>query len=306
MKINICFKEVAGPWGGGNQFLKYLKKYFTRMGVYENNPFLADIILFNSHHDIERVVSLRQKNKDAIFVHRIDGPISLIRGTSHHDDLRVLDIANNLADAIVVQSNWSKYNLEKIANENNFKIKKPVNLILNTADPEYFTYSSRKEDDTIKMVATSWSNNMKKGFKDYALIDEMLSLKKYSHIKFDFIGRSPLRFKNIRILDPLSTKELGRKMQEYDVYITASQKDPCSNALCESIQVGLFPVVYDDGGHVEICKNYGSSYLKYSDSLEIENLLDKLSNSEILKKKPDFIPAHLVYLNLFKRLKKGK
>lgn len=48
MKISILMNLKEGPFGGGNQFLKALKKYFTTLGVYERNPNNVDIIIFNS------------------------------------------------------------------------------------------------------------------------------------------------------------------------------------------------------------------------------------------------------------------
>jgi len=308
VKINICFKEVEGPWGGGNQFLKYLKKYFLKAGCYEENPLKANVILFNSHHDIQNVAFLRNENKEALFVHRIDGPVSLIRNSSPVDDLRILNYSNNLSDLIIVQSEWSKKKLDKIAKSFNFEIKKPIKLILNTSDPEIFNCKSEavENNSTIKIVASSWSDNIRKGFEDYLIIDNALEDEKYKNISFDFIGRSPVSFKNINVIKPLNSKDLGLKLKEYNVYITASKKDPCSNALCEAIQSGLFPVVYQDGGHVEICKNYNVPYLSYSDVDNGKHILDSLIKVDLSRKtKNEFKTAHDNYLELFSSILKN-
>ena len=58
MKINILFDIATTPQGGGNQFLRGLKAAFKIMGLYseiEN----ADIILFNSHQYIDKVLKAR-------------------------------------------------------------------------------------------------------------------------------------------------------------------------------------------------------------------------------------------------------
>lgn len=34
MKIHILCEFVEGPWGGGNQFLKALRRYLRKKGVY--------------------------------------------------------------------------------------------------------------------------------------------------------------------------------------------------------------------------------------------------------------------------------
>lgn len=303
MKIHICFKEVDGPWGGGNQFLKYLKKEIKKNNLYENNPFEADIILFNSHHDIQNVRIIKQNNKKALFVHRIDGPVSLIRGTGSEFDIEILKTSNEIADVIVVQSEWSKNKLIEIANNNNFKIIKPIVKIINTADKEIFNLKNRIKNnkDKIKIVSTSWSDNLRKGFKRYQEIDKILSKEK--NISYDFIGRSPVLFKNITTINPLDTISLGKKLCEYDFYITASEKDPCSNALCEAIQAGLFPVVYDDGGHEEICNYYGVDYIKFN---KVDNDLIEKVKTKTKKQDIDYVESHLEYMKLFRDIFIGK
>lgn len=61
--------------GVSNQFLKVLKKQFIKKKVYEPNPKKANCILFNSHHNIDKILRLKYKSQDKIFIHRIDGPI---------------------------------------------------------------------------------------------------------------------------------------------------------------------------------------------------------------------------------------
>ena len=298
MKVNICFEEVSGPWGGGNQFLKYLKKMFKKNNLYEEDSTKADVILFNSHHNIQNVFNIKKRNKNALFIHRIDGPVSLIRGIEDKIDIEILKTSNSIADAIIVQSEWSKNKLIEIARKNNFKINKPLIKILNTADSDFFSLKNKikNKKGQIKIVSTSWSDNLRKGFKCYKLIDNMLTKEK--DISYDFIGRSPFLFNNIKIIKPLETKELGKKLGEYDVYITASEKDPCSNALCEAIQSGLFPVIKDDGGHEEICNYYGVDYIKFK---EINNnLIEKIRNKiQNQIQEPKFEQSYFKYANLF-------
>ncbi len=61
MKIHIFFRFVDAPWGGGSQFLKSLKKHFEQIGVYENNPEKAEVILFNNHHCFNEAVNIKRK-----------------------------------------------------------------------------------------------------------------------------------------------------------------------------------------------------------------------------------------------------
>ena len=52
MKVFISYKTKGEAWGGGNQFLKNLKDKFLKMQQICDDPKDADIILFNSHHNL--------------------------------------------------------------------------------------------------------------------------------------------------------------------------------------------------------------------------------------------------------------
>lgn len=51
--IYICFKLNNQPAAGGNNFLKTLSKTLQEQGVLTSSPEDADIILFNSHHQVK-------------------------------------------------------------------------------------------------------------------------------------------------------------------------------------------------------------------------------------------------------------
>jgi hypothetical protein len=59
MKISINNKITEGAWGGGNQFLKALRKYFIKQECYAESLEGADVILFNSHHELKSVLKLK-------------------------------------------------------------------------------------------------------------------------------------------------------------------------------------------------------------------------------------------------------
>ena len=59
MKINICYDIKNIPHGGANQFLKAVKKQFIQKEVYCENAILADIVLFNSHHNIDDLIKIK-------------------------------------------------------------------------------------------------------------------------------------------------------------------------------------------------------------------------------------------------------
>ena len=80
MKIFIAYSMVDSPFGGGNQFLKNLKRCWEKEGIYTASLQEADVILFNSHQNLATVIAHKKSYPDKIFVHRIDGPISRDRG----------------------------------------------------------------------------------------------------------------------------------------------------------------------------------------------------------------------------------
>jgi len=71
--IHISFPFKNGPWGGGNQFLKALREYFRKAGVYSESSKKADVILFNSHHNFDEVFNIKKKYPNKILIHRVDG-----------------------------------------------------------------------------------------------------------------------------------------------------------------------------------------------------------------------------------------
>ena len=59
----------------------------------------------------------------------------------------------------------------------------------------------------------------------------------------------------------------------HDVYIAASQDDPCSNALLEALACGLPAAFLESGGHPELV---GEGGLPFRDDEELPAVLDRL------------------------------
>ncbi len=114
---------------------------------------------------------------------------------------------------------------------------------------------------------------MKKGFKVYKWLDENLDFNKY---EMTFCGNSPIQFKNIKHIEPMPSKKLAKQLKQHDIYITASQNDPCSNSLIEALHCGLPAIALNSGGHPEIIQNAGELF---NDEQEIPKLLDKISEN---------------------------
>lgn len=275
MKINILSNLVETPTGGGNQFLKALRKAFIKKSVYVDDPYEADIVIFNSFNFLVdklffKLLDLKKKGK--ILVHRVDGPISLYRGKDLELDKIIYGINNQIADATVFQSNWSKnanYSL-------GMKKKDYEAVIINAPDGDIFNTNNRidfSKDRRIRLVSASWSSNINKGFDTYKWLDENLDFDKY---EYTFIGNSPFKFKNIKHIPPLNSLELAKELKSSDIYITASKKDPCSNSLIESLHCALPSVVLNDGGHPEIIGKGGEVF---NNKEEIPLLLSKITDN---------------------------
>ncbi|OGI09869.1 MAG: hypothetical protein A2Y40_08505 [Candidatus Margulisbacteria bacterium GWF2_35_9] len=270
MLIHILYKEKSVS-GGGNQFLKALKKELIGRNAYADNIEQADAVLFNSHHDVLDVLKVKLKYPDKIFIQRLDGPSKLY---NHLKDIRD-DIAyavnHYIADGTIFQSNWSK-TMNYLYGLNDGKYS---STIINAPDVDIFNRLGKKslnKGKKVHIVATSWSSNLKKGFITYQWLDNNLDFNKYGML---FIGNSPIKFKNIKMMNPLSSEELAKEIKLQDIFLTASQSDPCSNSLIEALHCGLPAIGLNDGGHPEII---GSSGAVFNNPEEIPLLLKKVED----------------------------
>ena len=263
MKVNICYEIKDGPFGGGNQFLRALRQQFGSMGVYAEDPANADIILFNSHHNINNVLNLKGRHPDKKYVHRVDGPMRLYNSMEDHRDFVVYRL-NDAANATVFQSEWShKKNIDL-----GFNCVTPFAIISNATDENVFNSNcARESSEKTRLIAASWSDNPKKGFETYSFLDKNLDFDKY---EFYFAGRSPVSFTNIETLGALNSHDLANHMRQSDIFITASENDPCSNSLIEALACGLPAVALNSGGHPELVGQGGTLF---NDNFD---LLDKI------------------------------
>ena len=106
-----------------------------------------------------------------------------------------------------------------------------------------------EKEKKIRLISSSWSTNARKGFDAYQYLDENLD---FSQFEYQFIGRAPAPFKNIKLIDAVPSAELGQYLRNADIFIFTSWRESASNALLEAINCGL-PVIYyaDSGGNKE-------------------------------------------------------
>ena len=270
--VTILHTFHKPPWGGGNQFLMALKDAIEREGYRVINKLSShsSIRIFNSFTFDMKLIGEARRNKNTIFVHRVDGPTSLVRGKDKELDDKVFKINNEIADITVFQSFWS---LEKTI-ELGYEPVNPI-IIPNAVDSSIFNRDARirfSKDRKIRIISTSWSNNPRKGFDTYKWLDNNLDWNKFEYI---FVGNIPvdLEFENIKCVPPVPSQELATKLKTSDVYIIASKNDPCSNALIEALSCGLPALYLNDGGHPELVR-YGG--LGFNTKEEILQQLERL------------------------------
>jgi glycosyltransferase involved in cell wall biosynthesis len=216
-------------------------------------------------------------------IHRIDGPISLYRGTDRHLDDEIFELNARFASVTVIQSLWT---LTKLL-EMGYKPVDPV-VIGNAVEPEFFYPQDRMEPLSgrkIRLISTSWSDNPRKGGPVYRWIEEHLD---WDRFEYTFVGKSSEKFSRIRQIAPVHSRELGEILRGHDIYITASQNDPCSNALIEALSCGLPALFLDSGGHKEIV-GYGG--LSFSNKEEALSRLDVLARDHQMFRQVISVPS---------------
>ncbi len=258
MKIHILYDFVDGPYGGGNQFLKAIRSEFQRLGVYTQEAEKADVYLFNGYpfadfSVVEHLHDIKQRFPRKVYLFRIDGPTYLIRGNHKYYDHLLKGICNAYMDGIIFQSEWSRLKNKEIIGT----AARPEVIIHNAPDRRIFNLKTKRKfstDRKTKIIATSWSSNIRKGFEVYRYLDNHLDWSRY---EMTFVGNSPLQFKNIRWVKPQPSAVLAQMLRQHDIFLTASQNDPCSNSLLEALNCGLPALALNDGGHPELISSGG-------------------------------------------------
>ena len=62
MKVYIEYQFRNGPYGGANQFLKTLRDYFVRSGIYTERIEEADYVLINHTNISDQTLATKEKN----------------------------------------------------------------------------------------------------------------------------------------------------------------------------------------------------------------------------------------------------
>jgi glycosyltransferase involved in cell wall biosynthesis len=261
----------APPYGGGNQFLLALVGELKRRGLSVEANRLSGrtpACLYNSFNfDFAR---LRRFARDGVrMVHRVDGPIGVYRGFDDGTDRRIAEVNRALADATVVQS---RYSLEK-HRELGIELRDPV-LIPNAPDPAIFFPPADRpplEGRRVRVIASSWSDNPRKGSDVLEWLDGHLDAERF---ELTFVGQTRARLERTRVIGPVGSNFVAELLRKHDVYLAASRNDPCSNALLEALACGLPPAFLRSGGHPELV---GEGGIGFDDPEELPEVLSRLA-----------------------------
>lgn len=257
LKYHVLFNFTVHQTGGGSSFLSLVRDELRARGDYEEDPYRADVIFFNSHQNPVSVLRVRRKNKKAVFIQRVDGPMSIYNRPDDPRDQVVKRMGLAVADAIVFQSNWSR--------EQSVQLKLvpdlPHVVIPNAPHPELFAPRARHLSPGMKvnLVGSNWSPHINKGFASYEWIDEHLDFDQYT---VTLIGKVPRTYKNIRVLAPMSKRDLRDHLDRADIFLMPSRFEACSNALVEALHLGLPVLAYAGSSNVELVKNQMMLYRK--------------------------------------------
>jgi glycosyltransferase involved in cell wall biosynthesis len=269
--VAVFQQFFAPPYGGGNQFLLALVGELRRRSLtVEVNRVSGGTpaCLYNSFNfDFSRL--RRFARNEARMVHRVDGPIGAYRGFDDGTDRRIIEINRELANATIVQSHFS---LEK-HRELGLDLRDPV-VIPNSVDPSIFHRPESREPlagRRLRVIATSWSDNPRKGGEVLEWLDRHLDTDAY---EFTFAGRTQTRFGRIRTVQPIPSQALADLLRRHDVYLAPSRDDPCSNALLEALACGLPAAFRRSGGHPELV---GEAGVGFDDAEELPAVFSRLA-----------------------------
>lgn len=271
LTVGLWHTFYKPPYGGGNQFMMALRKGLLGLGVQvvenELREGIDAYVLNSIHFDVDRFLDFSTRHRLNV-VHRIDGPIHLIRGFDREKDELCYDLNARFASATVIQSAWTFQRIVDMG----YRPVRPI-IVHNAVDRDTFHATGRipfDPDRKIRLISSSWSNNPRKGGSVYKWIEDHLD---WDRFEYTFVGNASEQFSRIAHVPAVPSEELAALLREHDIYITASRNDPCSNALIEALACGLPALYFNDGGHPELV---GQGGLPFREESEILPQLERL------------------------------
>lgn len=309
VKIFFSLNPPNCSHGGGANFVKNLTEVLQNKNYNITYKLEADIdIIFiidprkdascRKNYSIHEFLEYKKKNPKVKLIHRVNECDIKREKSINIEPLLVKTMKN--ADHVVFISEWLK---DYFINKYNLKIKSSV--ILNGCNQSHFFPSKNPKfkDNKIKIVTHHFSNNYLKGFHIYNELDKILP--KLENIEFTFVGNynSKYKPKHIKLLPCVNGLKLGDIIRMNDIYLTASQNEPCGMHQLEGMSCGL-PLLYckGSGGIKETCSaNTGEEFSNIEEMLEKLNKIKNNYNDYVDKIDYDFLSSERCckeYLNI--------
>ncbi|MEW5984332.1 MAG: glycosyltransferase [Acidobacteriota bacterium] len=277
MRLYMNFREVRGPYGGSNSFLRALRQWLMGHGVHvtTNVQDRFDVALLNTLSEgltLEAVRAIAERGIPV--VHRKTG----YRGRGSPEMHRMAD-GVVWGDRLQVEFNpWlahsilqSHYSLDVFLAAG---FKGSFTVVPNGVDESVFNRAVatgwiRRHGtsrtfwngvEPLRVVISTWSDNYNKGFHEYLRIDSQLGAR--HDVDVCLVGRVPpdATFRYVRLFRPRSRERLAVLLKQAHVILQLSEHDTCSNALIEGLNCGLPAIYLDSGSHKEIAGPYGIEY----------------------------------------------
>ena len=276
--MKIFFNRVPRnePYGGGNQFLIGITSLLESSGfevVYHLEKDVDLIFMMDPRpgdigYSIQHIFNFKRQFPETKVIHRVN-ECDKRKGTKEIDDLLLAGM--NLSDRVIFISEWLKQHFrEKGYKGNSDVIYNGCNL------DHFFPEVNKKPSRNLRLVTHHWSDNWMKGFDLYNRLDRYITENPNSGLEFTYIGRYFKDYTPVstKIVSPTFGKDLGDKIREHDVYVTASRFEPCGMHHIEGSASGL-PVLYhrDGGGINELCTRHGIEFDNFEEFLEAVNVI---------------------------------
>jgi len=281
-KVFFTFEPKGGSFGGGAFFVTNMIEYLKKRG-YKITFTLEkgiDIIFItdprkgkkgsSKSYSIDDIIQYKKRNPKVKILHRINECETKREKSIGIDQLLLKTM--KISDRIVFITQWlqdyfiKKYNIST----------KNCSVVVNGCNPNFFFPPNKNQEKVIeertkvKLITHHWSSNYLKGFEIYNKIDEYLG-KHPDEFALTFVGNYNQNYtpKNITVLSPECDMRLGNILREQDIYLTASQNEPCGMHQLEGLSCGM-PILYREGsgGIKETCVNAGLEFSNFDDFLE--------------------------------------
>ena len=266
--VAFNMRPVAGPYGGGNQWVTLLARYLAQCGYAVRFDLRrpADCLLLTHagtsgklEFGVAEILEFQRRHPRVRCIHRINDNDER-KGTVEMN--RMLQETNAVADHTVFISEWLRDHHAALW----FDRARPHSCILNGADPAVFhPIGSRpwRAGEPFRFVTHHWSDNPMKGFPQYAELDARIAAGELPGVELWMVGRWPkdLVWKTARTFLAVRGEALAALLRQGHGYVTASLWEPGGMHFIEGLQCGL-PLLYheDGGGIVELGRRYGVGF----------------------------------------------